>query len=36
MIGTDFQRTTVRAIPVALALVVVATLIRRRLQGRRR
>lgn len=36
MIGTDFQRPIVRAIPVALALVVVATLIRRRLQGRRR
>ena len=36
MIGTDFQRTIVRAVPVALALAVVATSIQKRFQRRRR
>jgi DMSO/TMAO reductase YedYZ heme-binding membrane subunit len=36
MIGTDFQHTALRAMPIALALVVIATLMKRRLQRRKR
>jgi hypothetical protein len=35
-IGTDFQHAVVRAVPIALALVVVVTLVQRRTQRRRR
>ena len=36
LIGTDFQRTIVKAVPIAMAILVVATLIRKRFQRRRR
>jgi sulfoxide reductase heme-binding subunit YedZ len=36
LIGTDFQRTIVKAVPIAMAILVVAALIRKRFQRRRR
>ena len=35
LIGTDFQRASVKTVPIAMAILVVATLIRKRFQRRR-
>jgi sulfoxide reductase heme-binding subunit YedZ len=36
LIGTDFQRAIVKAVPIAMAILVMTTLIRKRFQRRRR
>jgi sulfoxide reductase heme-binding subunit YedZ len=36
LIGSDFQRAIVKAVPIAMAILVVATLIQKRFQRRRR